>query len=253
MINSPTIDKEEVEKFSRIADEWWDEKGKFRPLHIINPVRLQYIRDKICKHFGRDNTQIRSLSGLSLLDIGCGGGLMAEPLARLGTQVTAIDASEKNIKVAKLHSEKTGVEIDYQCSSAEDLFATTGKKFDVVLALEIVEHVADVKSFISACADLLKPNGLLFVSTINRTIKSYGLAIIGAEYLMRWLPIGTHDWQKFLRPSELCLQIRNNGLTIDEMTGMSFNPIKNSWHLNEKDLSVNYIISATKQLNIASQ
>lgn len=246
MINSSTIDKDEVEKFSRIADEWWNEKGKFRPLHIINPVRLQYIRDKICRHFDKDNNQMRSLSGLSLLDIGCGGGLMSEPLARLGAQVTAIDASEKNIKVAKLHSEKTGIDIDYQCSSAEDLLTTTNNKFDVVLALEIVEHVADVQHFIAACAGLLNPNGLLFVSTINRTIKSYGLAIIGAEYLLRWLPIGTHDWQKFLRPSELCLQIRNNGLNIDEMTGMSFNPMKNSWHLNEKDLSVNYIISATK-------
>ena len=246
MTTSPTIDKEEVEKFSRIADEWWDEKGKFRPLHIINPIRLQYIRDKICTHFGKDNNQIRSLSGLSLLDIGCGGGLMAEPLAKLGAQVTAIDASEKNIKVAKLHSDKTAIDIDYQCSSAEDLLATTSKKFDVVLALEIVEHVADVPHFIAACAGLLKPNGLLFISTINRTIKSYGLAIIGAEYILRWLPRGTHDWQKFLRPSELCLQIRNNGLNIEEMTGMSFNPIKNYWHLNEKDLSVNYIISAVK-------
>lgn len=253
--SSSTVDSEDVERFSRIAEEWWDENGKFRPLHLINPVRLQYIRDNVCRHFGRDAEKLKSLSGLSLVDIGCGGGLLAEPLTRLGAKVTAIDASGKNIKVASLHAERMGLDIDYRCTTPEDLLMgkegagnvsnITTTSYDIVLALEIVEHVADVPAFLSACAKLVKPGGILFMSTLNRTFKSYAMAIAGAEYVLRWLPRGTHQWKKFLKPSELCAGLRKENMTITDMTGMTFNPLKNTWNLDDNDLDVNYLLTAT--------
>jgi len=231
---SSSVDAEEIERFSRIADEWWNVNGKFAPLHSMNPVRIEYIRDKIIKHFG-------AMDSLSLLDIGCGGGLIAEPMARLGAKVTAIDASQKNIAVASLHAEKMGLDIDYRCTTAEEL-AAGGASFDVVLSLEIVEHVADIDLFIKSASELLKPNGIIILSTLNRTVKSYALAIVGAEYIMRMLPVGTHTWSKFLRPSELCNLLEQNQIEIDELMGMVMNPITWKWRLDSKDLAVNYLV-----------
>lgn len=240
-----TIDNEEIERFSRIADEWWNVKGKFAPLHSMNPVRIEYIRDTIIKHTQHSTLNTPPLKDISLLDIGCGGGLIAEPMARLGAKVTAIDASEKNIAVASLHAEKMGLDIDYRCTTAEDL-AATGEKFDVVLSLEIVEHVADINLFIKSACELLKPNGIIILSTLNRTAKSYALAIIGAEYIMRMLPVGTHTWSKFLRPSELCNIIEKNNIEITELMGMVMNPLSWKWHLDAKDLAVNYLVVGKK-------
>ncbi len=245
-IESKTVDKEDVERFSRIAEEWWDENGKFRPLHQMNPLRLQYIRDEACRHFGRSPDQMKSLSGISLLDIGCGGGLLSEPLARLGARVMGVDASEKNIKVASLHAEKMGLEIDYRPATPELLCKEGSQSYDIVLALEIVEHVADVPAFLSACATLTRPGGVLFMSTLNRTLKSYAMAIAGAEYILRWLPRGTHNWKQFLKPSELCLGLRQEGMSIRHMAGMVFNPLNGGWKLNERDLDVNYLLTATR-------
>ncbi len=238
--NAPesTVDSEEVERFSIIADEWWDLKGKFAPLHSMNPVRIDYIRDKITAHFGK-------FESISLLDIGCGGGLISEPMARLGAMVTAIDASEKNIKVASLHAKKMGLEVDYRHSTAEEL-EKTGEKFDVILSLEIIEHVADINLFIKSCGNLLKPGGLIILSTLNRTAKSYALAIVGAEYIMRLLPVGTHTWNKFLRPSELCNILEKNDIAVIELMGMVMNPLLWKWRLDNKDLSVNYLVAGTK-------
>ncbi|MEQ1704653.1 MAG: bifunctional 2-polyprenyl-6-hydroxyphenol methylase/3-demethylubiquinol 3-O-methyltransferase UbiG [Rickettsiales bacterium] len=235
-----SVDAEEIERFSRIAEEWWDTGGKFAPLHSMNPVRIEYIKDMIIKHFV-------AMDSLSLLDIGCGGGLIAEPMARLGAKVTAIDASEKNIKVAGLHAEKMGLAIDYRCTTAEDL-ATSGASFDVVLSLEIVEHVADIDLFIKSACKLLKPDGIIILSTLNRTVKSYALAIVGAEYIMRMLPVGTHTWNKFLRPSELCRLLEQNQIEIDELMGMVMNPISWKWRLDSKDLAVNYLVVGKKKL-----
>lgn len=233
-----TIDNAEIERFSRIADEWWDIKGKFAPLHSMNPVRIEYIRDKINEHFGK-------FSSLSLLDIGCGGGLISEPMTRLGAKVTAIDASEKNIKVASLHAKNMGLDIDYRHTSAEDL-EKTGEKFDVVLALEIIEHVADINLFIKSCSELLKPNGIIIFSTLNRTAKSYAFAIVGAEYIMRLLPVGTHTWSKFLRPSELCNAMEKSNIEVSDLMGMVMNPISWKWRLDAKDLAVNYLVAGKK-------
>lgn len=242
-----TIDDEEIARFSRIADEWWSETGKFAPLHRMNPLRIEYIRDKISKHFQQPATSNQQpLQVISLLDIGCGGGLISEPMARLGASVTAIDAGEKNINVAKLHAQKSGLDIDYRCTSAEELSASNTQLFDVILALEIIEHVADIELFIKAATALLKPNGMMILSTLNRTPKSYALAIIGAEYILRWLPIGTHTWKKFLRPSELCNVLEGNNLDICEIMGMIYNPLTKKWKLDAKDLAVNYIVVATK-------
>lgn len=235
-----TISPEEIEKFSRMAEEWWDENGKFKPLHRMNPMRIEYIRDKVKDHFSRDG--LKPLDGLSLLDIGCGGGLLCEPFTRLGARVTGIDASEKNIKVASLHAEKMGLSIDYQCAAAEDMKTT----YDIVLAMEIVEHVADVPAFLRAISKLVKPGGILFMSTLNRTAKSYLMAIVGAEYVLRWLPRGTHEWKKFVKPSDLCSGLRNEGLNIQHMTGAVFNPLNNSWKTNDRDLDVNYMVTANK-------
>ncbi len=238
-----TVDKDEIERFSRIAEEWWDANGKFRPLHQMNPVRVGYIRDHACKHFPSPDQQ-KPLSGLTVLDIGCGGGLLCEPLTRLGAQVTGIDASEKNIAVATLHAKKMGLDITYRCATPEILEATP--LFDIVLGLEIVEHVANVPAFLRACAAQVKPGGLLFMSTISRTVKSYALAIAGAEYILRWLPRGTHQWKKFLKPSELCAGLREEGLHITHMSGITFSPLQQAWQLQENDVSVNYILTAQK-------
>jgi 2-polyprenyl-6-hydroxyphenyl methylase / 3-demethylubiquinone-9 3-methyltransferase len=235
---SNTVDEAEVERFSRMADEWWNPTGSFKPLHQMNELRIGWIRDQAAKHFD-------SLQGLALLDIGCGGGLVAEPMARRGAQVTGIDASEKNIAVAKLHADKSGLTIDYRCTAAEDLLVA-GEKYDIVLALEIIEHVADVGAFVAAACGLLKPGGLIIYSTLNRTIKSFAFAIVGAEYVLRWLPRGTHAWEKFLRPSELCGHLRHNNIAIKEMTGMVMHPLTWKWQLSSRDLDVNYIVVGTK-------
>jgi 2-polyprenyl-6-hydroxyphenyl methylase / 3-demethylubiquinone-9 3-methyltransferase len=234
-----TVDAAEVEQFSRIADEWWQPHGKFKPLHDMGPVRIGWIKAQIERHF--------PLEGLHLLDIGCGGGLMCEPFARLGASVTGIDASEKNIGVAKAHAEQFGLLIDYRATTAEAL-AESGTPYDVVLALEIVEHVADVELFVVSCAKLVKPGGLLIMSTLNRTMKSYAFAIIGAEYVMRLLPRGTHHWNKFLKPSELCRSITRNNLSVDAMTGMIMHPLSWKWQLSSSDLDVNYVVAAKKPL-----
>lgn len=234
---APSIDTAEVEKFSKLAAEWWDEEGKFAPLHRINPLRIGYIRDQITLKFGQVNA-------VSLVDIGCGGGLLAEPLARLGATVTGLDASEKNIRTASLHAEQMGVEVNYRCQSVEDL-AASGAQFDVVLAMEVVEHVADVEGFINACCSLVKPGGLLFVSTLNKTVKSFLTAIVGAEYVLRWLPRGTHDWSKFLPPSHIAALLRRNGLVLQEMQGMNYRFLSNQWVLTP-DVQVNYIMLASK-------
>lgn len=229
-----TIDQNEVEKFSRIADEWWDQNGKFKPLHKFNPIRIAYLREKISEKFTLN-------SDLKILDIGCGGGLVAEPFARMGVSVTAIDASEKNIAVAKIHAEKSELKINYRAMAAEEL-VKENEKFDVVFALEIIEHVADVEKFISACSDLVKPNGLLFVATINRTVKSLALAKIAVEYILRWLPAGTHDWKKFLKPHEINSKASVCGLELQEMMGFSYNLLNDSWKRNAGDLDVNYLM-----------
>ncbi len=216
-----------------MADQWWDESGKFKPLHKFNPTRVSYIRDRLTEHFGK-------LQGLDVLDIGCGGGLLCEPITRLGAKVTGIDASEKNIKIAAIHAENSGLDINYQCISAEEM-AAKKKKFDVVLNMEVIEHVADVESFLAASCALVKPGGLMIVATLNRTVKSFALAIVGAEYVLRWLPRGTHDWKKFLKPSEIEAPISRGGLKLKEIQGVSYNPIKDSWNLSE-DIDVNYMM-----------
>ena len=241
-----TIDNDEIERFSRIASEWWNPTGKFKPLHQINPLRIGRIRDAACQHFGKNAGNAAPLAGLSLVDIGCGGGLIAEPMCRLGAGITAIDAAEKNIKTASLHAQQGGLSIDYQNTSAEAL-AAGGVQYDIVLALEIVEHVADTALFMETVCSLVKPGGLLFVSTLNRTVKSYAMAIVGAEYILRWLPVGTHQWKKFLRPSELCRPIRSHGLDITDMAGLVYNPFDGSWRWDDHDLSVNYMIGAVKK------
>ncbi len=235
-----TIDENEVEKFSKIADEWWDANGKFKPLHKFNPIRLSFFKQEICKFFNRDEKLLMPLEGLKILDIGCGGGLVAEPISRLGAELVAIDASPKNINVAKIHAEKSGLKIDYQCITAEDL-ASQNQQFDVILALEIIEHVADVEKFIEACAKLLKPNGLLFVATLNRTAKSLLMAKFGVEYILRWLPIGTHDWRKFLKPSEIENIAKNRQIQLQKIQGFSYNLLKDQWSFSA-DLSINYCL-----------
>jgi 2-polyprenyl-6-hydroxyphenyl methylase/3-demethylubiquinone-9 3-methyltransferase len=284
-MTTSTIAPDEIEKFSRIADEWWDMRGKFAPLHKINPLRIEYIKsqilslregvadeaihDTVSVHDGssrgfaaRDDVP---LHGIRLLDIGCGGGLIAEPMARLGARVTAIDASEKNIKVASLHAEKSGLDIDYRCMSAEEMVEVQGARgegreseyvekenvdsrplsldlYDVVLALEIIEHVADIGLFVKSVMQLVKPDGLVVFSTINRTAKAFALAIVGAEYVLRWLPRGTHDWNKFVKPSELLAHVEASGGALHHVTGMVMNPLTFQWSLNEHDVGVNYLM-----------
>ena len=244
MFGTSTLDREEVEKFSKIASEWWNERGKFRPLHQINPLRVTYIRDLLSLHYGPVTPPQQCLKGLNILDIGCGGGLLSEPLARLGASVTAIDASEKNIAVAKQHAEKMGLYINYKTATPEELVAGD-ERFHAVIAMEVVEHVANVPQFFESCEKLMVPNGMFFLSTLNRTMKAYLYAIIGAEYLLRWLPPGTHEWARFLTPSEVAGYLRSNELQLHNMKGISYNPLRNQWSLSEH-LDVNYMLCATK-------
>ena len=238
-----TINKEEIQKFSKLADEWWDVNGKFKPLHMFNPIRIEYITDKIKQHFKINADNLNYLKGLNILDIGCGGGLISEPMARLGGRVTGIDASEKNIKVAKIHAKKNELKINYLNKSPEEL--ENKDKFDIILNLEIVEHVDNVGLYIESCYNLLKKDGLMFTATLNRSFMSYLKAIIGAEYIMRWLPIGTHDWNKFLKPEELEKQLQDKKFSIVEIKGLEFNPLLNKWR-KSNNLSVNYIIASSK-------
>ncbi len=237
-----TINKKEIEKFSKIAEEWWNPEGKFKPLHKFNPIRILYIKENIIKTFKLDYNR-SPLKGIKILDIGCGGGLLSEPMSRLGAKVTGIDASDKNIKVAKLHSKKNNLQIDYFCSSPEKF--NTKDKFDVILNMEIVEHVEDVNFFLKSCSKLLKKNGLMFVATLNKTLKSYIFAILGAEYVLRWLPIGTHEWEKFIKPEELISILEKNDLRLDKVDGINFNLLKNKWSVGS-DKSVNYIAKFIK-------
>ena len=239
-----TIDPAEVAKFSAIAAEWWDPTGKFAPLHKFNPVRLGFIRAEAASHFGRDSRSLRPFEGLSLLDIGCGGGLLAEPMARLGFAVTGADASERNIGTAKAHATQSGLNIDYRATTAEAL-VDEGHSFDVVLNMEVVEHVADVSAYLTACTALVKPGGLTLVATLNKTLKSLALAKIGAEYVLGWLPRGTHDWNRFIPPTELKASLQDSGLTILKTQGVSFNPLSWDWHLSN-DVDVNYMVVAKR-------
>ena len=238
-----TINKEEIQKFSKLADEWRDVNGKFKPLHMINPIRIEYITEKIKQHFNLEKNKIDFLNGLKILDIGCGGGLISEPMARLGAQVTGIDASEKNIMVAKLHSKENNLNINYLKKSPEELIES--EKFDVVLNLEVIEHVDNVDLYIKSCARLIKKNGLMFTATLNRTFTSYIKAIIGAEYILKWLPIGTHNWNKFIKPEELEKDLNDKKFKTIDIKGLKFNPITKKWK-KSNDLSVNYIICSSK-------
>lgn len=242
--NAASVDPAEIARFSAMADEWWDPHGKFKPLHRLGPARLGFIRQHLLAHFTRDQATLAPFSGLTALDIGCGGGLIAEPMARMGAQVTGIDAAERSIVVARLHAERAGLTIDYRHAAAEDL-AAEGKRFDIVLALEIIEHVADVSAFLAAVAALLRPGGALIMSTINRTPQAYALAIVGAEYILGWLPRGTHDWNKFVRPSELAAGLRPHGVTVRALAGLEYSLWRDAWTVG-RDLSVNYLAFATR-------
>ncbi|MDA8700102.1 bifunctional 2-polyprenyl-6-hydroxyphenol methylase/3-demethylubiquinol 3-O-methyltransferase UbiG [Amylibacter sp.] len=243
MSRTNTIDPHEVDKFEAMAAEWWDTDGKFKPLHMLNPTRLDYIVDQIAAEFARDITTDKPFKGLKILDIGCGGGLLSEPMARLGADVVGADAAERNIPVAQIHAQQSGLEIDYRHTSAEKI-TESGDTFDVILNMEVIEHVADPLGFLTACRQLLKPNGLMICSTINRNPKSYLMAIIGAEHIMRWLPKGTHDWSKFITPDELFDLIKNSGLNPVDRKGFVFNPLKWDWSISNNDLSVNYVTAS---------
>ncbi len=236
---SGSVDHAEIAKFEAMADAWWDPTGKFKPLHRLNPVRVRFIRDRLAAQLGRDPEEPAPLRGLSILDIGCGGGLLAEPLARLGAAVTGVDAAERNIAIARRHAESVGVHVTYLPCSAEDL-AAQGAQFDAVLAMEIVEHVADLDAFFKAASGMLKPGGTMVVATLNRTVKSFAFAIVGAEYVLRWLPRGTHDWRRFMRPSELARQLRSHGLDMKELAGVAYDPIGDSFSIS-RDCGVNYM------------
>ncbi|MBZ8117885.1 bifunctional 2-polyprenyl-6-hydroxyphenol methylase/3-demethylubiquinol 3-O-methyltransferase UbiG [Roseovarius sp. LXJ103] len=240
-----TIDDHEIAKFQAMAAEWWDPSGKFKPLHMLNPCRLDYITAQIASEFERDLSEDKPFAGLRILDIGCGGGLLAEPMARLGADVVGADAAERNIPVAKLHAEQSGLEIDYRFTTAEAM-AAEGEQFDAVLNMEVVEHVASPIDYLIACRQLLRPGGLHICSTLNRNPKSYMMGIIGAEYVMRWLPKGTHDWKKFITPDELFDLIRDAGLEPVDRKGFVFNPIAWSWSISDRDLSVNYVTASLK-------
>ena len=237
-----TINKKEIDKFSKLADEWWDPEGKFKPLHNFNPVRLKYIKDTITKKFGSKSEKL-PLKNIKILDIGCGGGLLSEPLSRLGATVTGIDASDRNIKIAKMHLKKSKLDINYYCSSPDKFI--TKEKFDVILNMEIVEHVDNVDFFLLKSSQLLRKNGLMFVATLNKTLKSYIFAIIGAEYILKWLPIGTHDWNKFLKPDDLINICKNSSLNLNNLIGVKFDILKSEWIVSE-DSSVNYLAQFSK-------
>ena len=239
-----TIDDGEIERFSAMAAEWWDPNGKFRPLHKFNPIRLSYVRDQVAARFGRDPRAAKPFEGLRFLDIGCGGGLLCEPMARLGAEVVGADASETNIEVARLHAAESGVTIDYRATTSEAL-AEAGEQFDVILNMEVVEHVADVDLFIDSCAQMVKPGGIMFVATINRTLKALGLAIVGAEYVLRWLPRGTHQYGKLVRPEELERALASAGMSITDRTGVTYNPLGDRWQ-RSSDMDVNYMVLAEK-------
>jgi 2-polyprenyl-6-hydroxyphenyl methylase / 3-demethylubiquinone-9 3-methyltransferase len=245
MTNTNTIDPKEVAKFQAMASEWWDPMGKFKPLHLMNPCRLAYICDQIAAEYDRDLTASLPFAGLRILDIGCGGGLLSEPMARLGASVVGADAAARNIPVAQLHAEQSGLTIDYRHTTAEDL-ANAGEQFDVVLNMEVVEHVSDPLAYLTACHNLLKNDGLMICSTLNRNPKSFIMAIIGAEWVMRWLPKGTHDWAKFITPDELYDLLRRAGLTPVDKKGMVFNPLAWNWSLSTRDLSCNYVTASLK-------
>ena len=236
-MKTSTINKKEIEKFSKIAEEWWNPTGKFKPLHKFNPIRISYIKENIISSLKLKNEK-KPLEKVTILDIGCGGGLLSEPMSRLGAQVVGIDASDKNIKVSKLHAKKNHLNIKYLCASPETLNAKT--KFDVILNMEIIEHVEDIDFFLNSCSKLLKKNGVMFVATLNKTLKSYLFAIVGAEYILRWLPIGTHEWEKFVKPDDLISILKKYDLKLDTLDGMKFNLIKDEWSLSS-DKSINYI------------
>jgi 2-polyprenyl-6-hydroxyphenyl methylase/3-demethylubiquinone-9 3-methyltransferase len=240
-----TVDPGEIARFAARAEAWWDPEGSFRPLHRLNPARLGFIREQLVAHFGRNASSLRPFEGLSLLDIGCGGGLIAEPMARLGFTVTGIDADREAVAVARAHAEATGLSIDYRAATAESL-AASGRRFDVVLALEIIEHVTDRTAFLG-CVGMLADRGGAFIgATLNRTARSFALAIVGAEYLLGWLPRGTHDWRKFVRPSEFVLGLRRNGLQPTQLSGVSYDPARGTWAVS-RDLGVNYMVTATRR------
>lgn len=240
-----SVDAAEVAKFEAMAAEWWDPNGKFKPLHMLNPCRLDYITSQIAAEFGRDLTQPEPFKGLRILDIGCGGGLLSEPMARLGATVVGADAAERNIPVARIHAEQSGLTIDYRHTTAEAI-ADSGERFDAVLNMEVVEHVTDPQAFLTVCQTLLRPGGLMVCSTINRNPKSYMMAIVGAEVVMRWLPRGTHDWAKFITPDELTDMLVKAGLDVVDRKGFVFNPVAWSWSLSDRDLSVNYVTASVK-------
>ncbi|MFT3974679.1 MAG: bifunctional 2-polyprenyl-6-hydroxyphenol methylase/3-demethylubiquinol 3-O-methyltransferase UbiG [Amaricoccus sp.] len=240
-----TVDTAEVAKFEAMAAEWWDPSGKFKPLHMLNPCRLEYVAGQIAAEFGRDRRAARPFEGLRVLDIGCGGGLLSEPMARLGAEVVGVDAAARNIPVARLHAEQSGLAIDYRHGTAEAL-AAAGEAFDVVLNMEVVEHVADPQGYLRACHDLLRPGGLMICSTINRNPKSWLMAIVGAERVMRWLPVGTHDWRKFITPDELEALLRGAGLAPVDAKGFVFDPLGWSWSVSDRDLSVNYVTASLR-------
>jgi len=243
-MTATTINDAEIAKFTAMAEEWWDPKGKFKPLHKFNPVRMSYIREHLLAHFKLDGTAMRPFEGLSILDVGCGGGLLCEPLARLGATVTGIDAAERNIAIATLHAEKSGLDIDYQATTSEAL-AAQGKTFDMVLNMEVVEHVDNVPLYMKSCADLVKPGGLMLTATLNRTARAYALAIFGAERILRWLPVGTHDWNKFLTPEEIKTLITRNGLVVTAETGVVFHPLADEWR-KSRDMAINYMVMAER-------
>jgi 2-polyprenyl-6-hydroxyphenyl methylase/3-demethylubiquinone-9 3-methyltransferase len=242
---TPTLDREEVARFAKLSGQWWDERGPFRQLHRINPVRLTYIRDQLCRKFARDAKQAASLAGLSVLDIGCGGGLVCEPLARLGGSVTGIDPAAENIAAAKAHASAQGLDIAYEVATAEEL-AARGQSYDAVLLLEVVEHVPDVPAFLKTVAPLVKPGGVMILSTLNRTLKSFALAIVGAEYILRWLPVGTHQWQRFVTPEELASALSAAGLALTGTEGLVYDPFSDEWRLGT-DTDVNYFATAARR------
>ena len=243
-ISLSTLDPSEVEKFSKLAAEWWNPKGKMGVLHKFNPVRLVWIKEQVCARFGLDPMQREPLKGLRFLDIGCGGGLLCEPMARLGATVVGVDPSEKNIRTAQVHADEVELAIDYRVGKAEDL-AEAGELFDVILNMEVIEHVGMPQFFVKSCCAMLKPEGLMFVATLNRTLKSFGLAIIGAEYILGWLPKGTHDWEKFIKPEELREWLAGNGVTVKAESGVTYHPLAGEWR-KAKDMDVNYMLVGQK-------